>query len=1026
MPLAPIDRRSLLQIIMSDNVLVIGSGGREHALSWKLAQSPEVKQVFVAPGNVGITGDKIKLVQVNVDDHAGLIKWCSANTVSMVVVGPENALVTGIADALQAANIHCFGPSKEAVRIEADKEWAKLFMDRHNVPTARWGSFTEAEHAKKFIKNSTFPALVVKASGLAAGKGVVVAANTDEACAAVDEMLTDQKFGSAGSTVVVEELLEGEEVSVLGFCDGKTVRAMLPAQDHKRLLDGDRGSNTGGMGAYCPCPLLNEKELLEVEENILQKTMDGLNKEGKKGIPFIGVLYAGLMMTKDGPKVLEFNARFGDPETQVLLPLLDSDAYKIMLACCKGELHKESIHWKRNTYAVGVVMASRGYPETSTKGCVITGIDEVTKLPNHLVFHSGTARSPSGDIVTNGGRVLMPVSLASSLPLAVAQATKACDIIKFDGAQYRRDIAHKGISRSILSYGQMTYKASGVDIVAGDNLVSRIKPLVARTKRSGVVGSIGGFGGLFDVAAAGYKDPLLVSGSDGVGTKLKIAQACGLHSSIGVDLVAMCVNDILAHGAEPLFFLDYFASSFLDVEVAAQVISGISEGCHAADCALIGGETAEMPGLYAPGDYDLAGFAVGAVEKSNLMPRTADVRPGDVVIALPSSGVHSNGYSLVRKIVENSGLKYSEPAPFSTSGKTLGNELLAPTKIYVRSVLKALQSGRVKALAHITGGGLTENVPRVLPPGTRVTLNATAWNILPVFAWLAATGGVNEYEMLRTFNCGVGLVLIVSPSDVKEVLSLVVGEKASVIGHVEALPAGDDHRVVVQHFATAMDKVMRPFLPSVVKRLAKPKKRVGVLISGSGTNLQALIDKTQNPASNMGCEIVMVISNKKDVEGLKRAERAGIPTKVINHTDYKSREEFDMACHAILEGERVDIVCLAGFMRILSGQFVRLWRGRLLNIHPALLPLFKGTHAQKQALDAGVRISGCTVHFVEEDVDAGAILIQRTVPVEHGDTEETLQERIKTVEREAFPEALKLVAHGHVYLNTSTNRLVWS
>ncbi|XP_034242450.1 trifunctional purine biosynthetic protein adenosine-3 isoform X2 [Thrips palmi] len=1010
---------------MSQNVLVIGSGGREHALSWKLAQSPEVKQVFVAPGNVGIVGDKIKLASVDVSNHEVLVKWCVSNSISMVVVGPENVLATGVADALQASKIHCFGPSKNATQIESDKSWAKVFMDKYNIPTARWGSFTQAEHAKKFIKNSDFPALVVKASGLAAGKGVVVAASADEACAAVDEMLTDQKFGSAGNVVVVEELLEGEEVSVLGFCDGKTVKAMLPAQDHKRLLDGDQGPNTGGMGAYCPCPLLNEKELKEVEESILKKTIDGLNKEGKAGIPFVGVLYAGLMVTKDGPKVLEYNARFGDPETQVILPLLDSDLYKIMMACCKGELLNQSINWKKNTYAVGVVMASRGYPETSTKGCVISGIEDIARIPDHIVFHSGTAPSANGDIVTNGGRVLMPVALAPSLPLAVAQATSACDIIKFDGAQYRRDIAHKGISRSILAYGQMTYKASGVDITAGDNLVSRIKPMVAKTKRSGMVGSIGGFGGLFDVAAAGYKDPLLVSGSDGVGTKLKVAQACGLHSSIGIDLVAMCVNDILAHGAEPLFFLDYFACSSLDVEVAAEVISGISEGCHAAGCALIGGETAEMPGLYEPGDYDLAGFAVGAVEKTNLMPRTKDICAGDVIIALPSSGVHSNGYSLVRKIVENSGLRYSDPCPFSSSGKSLGEELLTPTKIYVKNVLPALKSGRVKALAHITGGGLTENIPRVLPPGTSVNIDAKTWNILPVFAWLAAAGGVNEYEMLRTFNCGVGLILVVSPSDVKEVMGLIAGEKASVIGHVENLPAGDDHRVKVRNFATAMDSVMRPLLPPVIRRLSKPKKRVGVLISGSGTNLQALIDKTQDPASNMGCEIVVVISNKKDVEGLKRAERAGIPTKVVSHTDFKSREEFDMACHSILETERVDIVCLAGFMRILSGPFVRLWRGRMLNIHPALLPLFKGTHAQKQALEAGVRISGCTVHFVEEDVDAGAILVQKIVPIKHGDTEETLQERIKTVERDAFPEGLKMVANGVVYLDLSTNRLVW-
>ncbi|KAJ4445407.1 hypothetical protein ANN_07212 [Periplaneta americana] len=1106
------------------DVLVIGSGGREHAICWKLAQSEQVKQVYVAPGNTGISHiDKVTCISLNIKDHkfrsrtnkklmelygepsivsfikkgrlrwlghlermpegrlpkrtlygypGGLRKrgrprlrwlqdveddlrravaeWCKENKINLVVVGPEDPLAGGIADVLRAAGVNCFGPGKEAARIESDKDWAKSFMDRHGIPTARWGAFTAADKAKSFIKSSSFPALVVKASGLAAGKGVVVATSQTEACHAVDSILTDHKFGSAGNTVIVEELLEGEEVSVLAFVDGSNISVMLPSQDHKRHMDGDVGANTGGMGAYCPCPLISDCELVTVRETVLQKAVDGLKKENT---PFIGVLYAGLMLTKDGPKVLEFNCRFGDPETQVILSLLESDLYHIMLACCKGELNKQTLQWRSDVYAVGVIMASRGYPESSSKGNVITGHDVISKLPEHLVFHSGTALSTNGDLITNGGRVLIVIAIANQLAVAAAKATRACEKINFEGAQYRTDISYKGIARSLLQKGQLSYKASGVDIVAGDNLVSRIKPAVAQTNRNGVLGSIGGFGGLFDTKAAGYKDPLLVSGTDGVGTKLKIAQACQLHSTIGIDLVAMCVNDILAHGAEPLFFLDYYACGVLNVDVASQVVAGVAEGCKLAGCALVGGETAEMPGLYAVDDYDLAGFAVGAVERTKLLPHTDEIQAGDVVIALPSSGVHSNGFSLVRKIMQKCGVQYSDAAPFSSSGKTFGEELLTPTKIYVKSLLPALQSGKVKALAHITGGGLSENIPRVLPKSCKVLLDASKWTIPSVFGWLAAAGGVNAAELLRTFNCGIGTVIIVSSSDVESILkSKLMTNTYRILYFVS-----DVSQVDVTNFVPVMETVMRPYVKSVVKSHAPERKRVGVLISGSGTNLQkfnsadtdtltlnhvvcslqynqliskivmlqSLIDATVDPSRGTGAEIVLVISNKAGVQGLKRAENAGIPTKVISHTAFKSRLEFDMAVHAELVAAGVEIVCLAGFMRVLTGDFVKLWRGRLINIHPALLPLFKGTHAHRQALEAGVRITGCTAHFVEEDVDAGAILAQESVQIELGDTEESLQERVKLVEHKVFPKALMLVATGKVRLDEN-GKLVWT
>ncbi len=331
----------------------------------------------------------------------------------------------------------------------------------------------------------------------------------------------------------------------------------------------------------------------------------------------------------------------------------------------------------------------------------------------------------------------------------------------------------------------LTYRDSGVDIDAGNALVDRIKPMAASTARPGASAGLGGFGAIFDPKAAGYRDPLLVSTTDGVGTKLLIANAVGRHDSVGIDLVAMCVNDLIVQGAEPTFFLDYFASAKLSVDVAADVVSGIAAGCREAGCALVGGETAELPGLYAPGDYDLAGFAVGVVERDHLITGE-HIAQGDVVLGLGSSGVHSNGFSLVRKVVEMSGLGYGDDAPFA-AGITLGDALLAPTRIYVRSCLPSMKEGLIKGAAHITGGGLLENIPRVLPAGLGVAIDVSSWERPPVFSWLAQTGGVDDAEMLRTFNCGIGMVLVVAREHAAPVATALTaaGETVLTVGTVE-------------------------------------------------------------------------------------------------------------------------------------------------------------------------------------------------------------------------------------------------
>jgi phosphoribosylformylglycinamidine cyclo-ligase len=331
----------------------------------------------------------------------------------------------------------------------------------------------------------------------------------------------------------------------------------------------------------------------------------------------------------------------------------------------------------------------------------------------------------------------------------------------------------------------LSYKQAGVDIDAGNALVEAIKPAVRSTRRPGADGEIGGFGGLFDLKAAGFIDPVLVAANDGVGTKLKIAIDTGSHATIGIDLVAMCVNDIIVQGAEPLFFLDYFATGRLEVESATAIVEGIAEGCRTAGCALIGGETAEMPGMYHDKDYDLAGFAVGAAERGTLLPRP-DVGPGDVIIALASSGVHSNGFSLVRKIVEVSGIDWYLPAPFDPN-RTLSGALLVPTRIYVKPLLSALKAGiGIKALAHITGGGFIDNIPRVLADDIAAHIDLSAISVPKVFGWLARVGGMSEREMLRTFNCGVGMIAIISAAEAETLVAHLEaqGETAAIIGRI--------------------------------------------------------------------------------------------------------------------------------------------------------------------------------------------------------------------------------------------------
>ncbi|MDD7325821.1 MAG: phosphoribosylamine--glycine ligase, partial [Dialister sp.] len=417
-------------------VLVIGSGGREHALLWKLSQSPSVTDVYVVPGNDGMS-DVASLIPIKGNED--IIDFARLMQVDLTVAGPETVLTEGLADEFEKRGMAFFGPSKAAARIEGSKGFAKALMKKYGIPTAAYETFDDEEKAIAYLKaNDTYP-IVIKADGLASGKGVIIAQSEEEAIDTVKDMLEGHTFSGAGRSVVIEEFMEGEEASMLCFCDGTNVVPMISAQDHKRIFDFDKGPNTGGMGAYAPAPVMTKEMCEEVNVRILRPIVAAMKKEG---YPFKGCLYAGLMITSEGPKVVEFNCRFGDPETEAVLPLFDGDLARVMLDCVHGTLSDEAVVWKK-ACAVDVVLASEGYPASHSSGEVISGIEDAKKA-GCLVFHAGTVKK-NGQYVVNGGRVLNVVALADTLAEAKAKAYEGVSRISWRGMQYRHDIADKGL-----------------------------------------------------------------------------------------------------------------------------------------------------------------------------------------------------------------------------------------------------------------------------------------------------------------------------------------------------------------------------------------------------------------------------------------------------------------------------------------------------------------------------------------------------------------------------------------------------
>ncbi len=745
-------------------VLVIGSGGREHALTWKLAQSPRVSALYVAPGNGG-TAKLAENVSMAATDVEGLVAFAREQEIDLTVVGPEAPLVAGLVDAFEAEGLRAFGPRAAAARLEGSKAFAKEFMFAEGIPTGVAAIFDDYEATRAYLRRQELP-VVVKASGLAAGKGVFVCATLEEAETALQEIMVERRFGDAGEHVLIEECLVGEETSILAFTDGTTVVPLLPARDYKPLEDGDAGPNTGGMGGYAPAPLPSGT-VAAVVNRVLQPAVDGMRR---RGTPYVGVLYAGLMLTAQGPRVLEFNCRFGDPETQVLLPLLETDLVEIALASIEGRLHELAIRWSAEVTAT-VVMASGGYPVAYEKGKPITGVAETATLPHVAVFQAGT-RCEGDALLTDGGRVLAATAWAENLAAARARAYAAVNKIDFEGAYYRTDIAAGvvGADEETATPPESAYAAAGVDIEAKMGAFEKMRAAVESTYTPAVLAGLGSFGGLFSLEELlEVKAPVLVSSTDGVGTKTMIAEQMGRYDTIGHDIVNHCINDVLVQGARPLFFLDYVASSRLDPDVIVALVGSCAEACRAAGCVLIGGETAEMPGVYRAGTFDLVGTLVGWVARDAIIDGR-DVRPGDVCVGLPSTGLHTNGYSLARYVFADVGWDAELPE----LDRPLGEALLTPHKSYLPEFEALTGAGvTLKAMSHITGGSFPDNLPRVLPEDVGAVLDRSAWEVPSIFHLIRERGQVDLDEMYHVFNMGVGMVLVLDADDVATALAAV-------------------------------------------------------------------------------------------------------------------------------------------------------------------------------------------------------------------------------------------------------------
>lgn len=1063
-------------------ILVVGHGGSEHALAWKLSQSHEVGCVYVAPGNGGTLGHQAwsnapdspgghrhsaPLIPVDVPLTPPLFKevkdFCRERSIVLTVIGSEQLLAAGLADVLRSSGIPVFGPSQAAAEIESSRPFFKAFAQRHNVPTA--------------------------------------------------ELPVEQ--------AEIEEWPRSAEVSVIAMCDGHHHLVCPGAvQDHRRALDEDRGPLTDGMGAFAPSPLVDAEMLGRIEKEVLQPVFQGLRNENR---PFVGFLHVELVLMPSGPKVLGFRCCLGDPAAQTVLPLLEGDLFEVMEACVGGRLSSQSpLTMRPSTSTVAVVLASGGYPGPFRRGHAVTGLDRALCVPGALIFHSGTALEDGADepmakakaklrqrsiappplthkITTCGGRVLTVVAIGRGLYEARERAYVGIRAICFTDAWYRHDIAalasmvgtaspKPARSNSVpLSPGtagpngafadrsaqEFTYRSAGVDTSACEAAMASFEPLAQKTHLAirgdngkAAAGPEAGAGPAALLAAGRARvleapeleEQVLVTSTSAVGTKLKVACTVGEFEGIGVDLAALCCNDLVARGATPRSLHCHLSTEKVDAHQAMKLVKGVSDGCVEARCSLLDAGISELPGTFAPSGCDFVGFAVGVAARAAILPKLDKIKEGDVVVALPSSGLHSNGFSLARCVIRAAGLEYNQAAPFDPT-RSLGEALLPSTRIYVKSMLAVCKAGLVSAAAQVARGGLARCFENSLPQHLVARLRADSWELPPSLRWLAAVGKIRCQELATTFNCGLGMLLVVSPQDVSQVMTILQEhhEEPVVVGEL-APRAHGDQPVEIEGAEGAW--LMLPELgvslpfPEVLSSLQDPwtVSRMRVLVLAGSEELspiQALVHALSVPAS--AAELVAVTSPHPDSPAVALAAAAGAKTLLLGDGHFAASDFFcdgldeqkcspaeagagearnataDFCAHLeeMLDSTRAELLLVLDDMDVtlLSRAFLQKRIGRVLLVHASLLPAFPGPAPVEAAIRSQVCITGCTVSFAvaPETIGSrfchGPQILQEAIPVTSTDTVTTLRSRIVSqCESLVVPRAVQLVASGSVAL----------
>eukprot|EP00929_Paragymnodinium_shiwhaense_P066986 TRINITY_DN33680_c0_g1_i1.p1 TRINITY_DN33680_c0_g1~~TRINITY_DN33680_c0_g1_i1.p1 ORF type:complete len:2189 (-),score=547.14 TRINITY_DN33680_c0_g1_i1:559-7125(-) len=1080
---------------MQKPVLVLGSGAKEHSLAWKLSRSSDVSQVYIAPGNGGtgrapMTNDDmdnapVDRINLTIDgpDYSDVVRFCREHDVGLAVIGCVHMLAGGLADVLRSNDINVFGPSHAATEIETSKAFAKGFMKRHNIPTVPSETFqgsASLEAALKYVDSSPVDVVVKTSSRI--GESSMIAPRPDadwgrqgsfgaaadlkeDAMEGVRDCLERKLHGEAGQEIIIEQRQDGTEICILCLSDGKNVAALPATQDYKRAYDSDAGPNTPGMGAFAPATIVTPALLDQIKAEVMQPTIDGLRSEGKA---FVGCLSLEIIITVDGPKLLEFSCCFGDLDTQVILPLIDFDLADVLKSCAQGHLSVNAVHAPANLSSVAVVMASDGYPGAGKieVGHEISGLERACCVPGVSIFHecteatvelktppaaarrqsalkvmlrnqrsglvSAPAKSPA--LTTSGGRVLAVTGVGRGLTEARERAYVAVRSIQFSGAHFRSDIAAvpepseqtpKAAKLTTKVNGKkdgITYLSAGVDLQMEDAIRASFLPLVQRTQRPGCDTTQEcsmGIGGLCDIGALHFKDPIAVNSTNAVGTKLKVAIAMGHFDTVGTDVVALCANDVVARGAEPVYFMDHYAAPKLDAQQAMQIAKGMADGCSEAKCAFFGSKNAEMPGIFAESGFDLVGFCAGFAERSQVLPKKDLMREGDVIIGLQSSGIHSNGFSLVRSVTRAAGIKFRMAAPFDPT-QSLGEVLLTPSRIYTKPVMSLVRAGKLKGAAPIANGGLKRSIPRIMPTHLQAALKADAWALPALFRWMAGKFKIPCDEMAATFNCGIGMALVVAKEDVSDAMRLLkeAHEEPVIIGELLKRSDRDDpFKIEGAESAWLMLPelgVSLPF-PEVLSSLQDShtvsRSRLFVLGgAASSSPLQALMEASEVPA--FPAEVVAVASTCSASELMIQAKAAGVQSTVLENFNGTSAEVTEEIDALTLKSRAEVIVVLDDFdAALLTKDFRKNWENKIVIVQASLMPFMGGADPVRVALDNGMCITGCTVYQQTGNTDAiGSILAQESTRINPDDTTASLHARIvKECEAAALPDAVRAI-----------------